>query len=402
MAEFFEARRLRYEIHLMIEGRWRIETVIDDGRDGVARRFDKRDFEEKEKQVVEHANALLAGGQVQAVKVMRERMRADGFSTVAEIFAKRATNEPTEAPLTVGTYDGPVSLCETVDELCGRDGYRMVGTLLRGFLDRLSITPIELFHHHPYIRKLNDNYALVQGSVHQIARLQAKVLGGDPKTRAATLLKLVEQAEKRARDAMAERKLPVLEGGDLERLAARIEARLGVRELKFYTQVAVTRVLQGSPSAFGKLETVLQWLTAEVSEPHRELIDQYAACCLDNPALMKDLLGHRENLAAALGGLADLARGELSPPPAEESGLKILAGALAAGRLPLTVHAIWDRALREVTRGRPLCKNDQRREWTTLMKLSDRLTGECPDDFKEAMKHGFRARMRRLHEADVA
>ena len=318
MAEFFEARRLRYEIHLMIEGRWRIETVIDDGREHVARRFDKRDFEEKEKQVVEQANALLAGGQVQAVKVMRERMRADGFSTVAEIFSKRATNEPTEAPLTVGTYEGPAPLCETVEALCGRDGYRIVGVLLRSFLDKLQITPIELFHHQPYLRKLNDNYALVQGAVHQIARLQVKSHGGDQKTRAAALLKLVDQVDKRARDAMAERKLPVLEGGDLARLSARIEARLGERELGFYTLVAVTRALQGGPSAFGKLETVLQWLKPDLAEAHRELIDQYAACCLDNPVVVKDLLGHRENLAAALGGLADLARGVLSPPPAED------------------------------------------------------------------------------------
>ena len=69
---------------------------------------------------------------------------------------------------------------------------------------------------------------------------------------------------------------------------------------------------------------------------------------------------------------------------------------------PVTSGALWERVLREVERGRPLCKNDQRREWATLMKLSDQLVEAAPAEIKDAMRAGFRQRSRRLREAEVA
>jgi hypothetical protein len=402
MPEFFEARRLRYEIHVLAEGRWRIDSVINDGRDGVARRFDKRDFEETERRVVEHANAALAAGPFQAVKVVRERIRADGFSTVSEIFLKQAPEETAEAPLTVAPYEGPIAPCETVDEVYAREGYKVIGTLLRSFLDKLAITPPELLHYGPYIRKLNDNYGLVQGAVHQVATAQVKAAGGDQKARLAALLGFADAIERRAREAAGERRLPVLEEGDLERLHARVEARMGPKDAIFYTNVAIARALQGGASIFGKLETALGWLERPLPAPLRALVEDYVACAIDNPSVVRDLLGHRENLAAALFGLADLARGVIAVPSVGDARLGILATELAKGALPSVTLSLWERVLREVQRGRPLAKNDERREWTILMKVSDRLTAECPAALKDAMKQAFRARIRRLHDADVA
>src|SRR4051794_29001393 len=97
MAEFFNGRRLRYEIYVLAEGRWRIEHVIDDERDQRGR-FDRLDFEETEKNALGHAASLLASGKFQAVRVVRERRRPDGFATSSEIFRKEATVEH-EAPL---------------------------------------------------------------------------------------------------------------------------------------------------------------------------------------------------------------------------------------------------------------------------------------------------------------
>src|SRR4051812_12535938 len=115
MPEFFEARRLRYEIHALAEGRWRIADVIDDGRDAVGRRFDRRDFEETERRVLEQANTILAEDTVEAVKVIRERRRDDGFTTLAEIFSKKAANEAPEAPLTVAPIEGAPAPCGSVE-----------------------------------------------------------------------------------------------------------------------------------------------------------------------------------------------------------------------------------------------------------------------------------------------
>src|SRR4051812_18557983 len=118
MAEFFDGRRLRYEIYVLLEGRWRIEQVIDDGRDARGR-FDRLDFEETEKNVVGQAMSLLATNKFQAVRVMRERRREDGFATTSEIFRKEATVER-DAPLSIGRWDGPVERCATSEDLSRR------------------------------------------------------------------------------------------------------------------------------------------------------------------------------------------------------------------------------------------------------------------------------------------
>jgi hypothetical protein len=302
----------------------------------------------------------------------------------------------------VAALEGPVAPCESVAEIYAREGYKAVGTLLRSFLDKLQITPPELLHFAPYLRKLNDNYSLVQGALHQVAQSQTKDAGGDYKPRYAKLLAFADAIERRAREAAGERKLPVLEGNDLARLWARVEARLGEKDALFWCNVAIARALQASPGAFAKLEVALYWLEVPLEEPLRTIADNYVACALDNPTVIKDLLGHRPNLAAALTGIADLAAGTLPGPPPADSRLPILAAELGRGGLRLAAHSLWERVLREAARGRPLAKDEPRREWTTLMKLNDRLVAACPAGMKEAMRLAFRQRVKRLHQADVA
>jgi hypothetical protein len=397
MTEFFEARRLRYEIQILVEGRWQIAGVVDDGREH-QRRFGRHEFEAIEKDIIARASLLLASRHAQAVRVMRERLRADGFSTMAEIFKKNAAGEAAEAPLTVGQWDEPITVCETADGLYAREAHRVMGAVLRSFLDRLSITPIELLHHHPYIRKLNDNYSLVQGALNLVARAQTKG-GGELKGRTDALLGFVDQAEKRARDMLVEKRLPTLEDGDLQRLADRMAARTAPNDTDFYVNVAITRMLQATPSFLGKLEAALGWMGRPVDARCRRLVDELIAALLDTPSVVKDLLGHRGNLAEALVALAELAAGKAS---GGDEILARLSAEIGVAGLPLAAGALWERILREVERGRPLCKNDERREFPTLMKLSDQLQEACPTELKDALRAGLRTRTRRLREAEVA
>src|SRR5438445_11426632 len=104
MAEFFESRSLRYEIHKLSDKRWQIAEVVGDGREERPRHYGRGDFEAFEQSVLAKANALLAGGEVQAVRVVRERVREDGFTTMSQIFQREATGGKAEAPVTVNRY----------------------------------------------------------------------------------------------------------------------------------------------------------------------------------------------------------------------------------------------------------------------------------------------------------
>jgi hypothetical protein len=396
MAEFFESRALRYEIHLLVDKRWQITEVAGNGRELETGPLARVQFEEREKDVLAKANALLAGG-VKAVRAMRDRVRSDGFTTTTELFFKEATSGSSEAPVTVGRYEGEVPLCTKPEDLASRAACKVVGVVLRSFLDKHLITALELLHLHPYIRKLNDNYSLVQGAVHQVATAQAKAGGSDHKARSTALLGFIDVIEAKARDAMAEKRLPAIEQ-DFHRFAERIAARYDGEQRRFYASVGIARHFQGTQSFLSRLDFALDHLRDEPLPEMRGLLDELAAGCLDGSQLVMDLLGYQPNLAVALTALSNLACGTGG---AVGSGgtLEKLQGLIVDGLLPATAESLWDRILRELGRGRPLSRNDEKQEWGLLMKLSDHLPSCCPVEYKSAMDDAIKLRLRRLRDA---
>jgi len=120
MPEFFESRKLRYEIHSRFEKRWQIAEIVGDGREELSGRLGRTNFEEIERAVLSKANALLSGGEVEAVRVTRDRVREDGFTTTSEIFFKEATGGKPEPPLSVGRHDGAMPPCAVPGDLYSR------------------------------------------------------------------------------------------------------------------------------------------------------------------------------------------------------------------------------------------------------------------------------------------
>jgi hypothetical protein len=396
MTEFFESRALRYEIHLLVDKRWQITEIAGNGREMGEGPLARSQFEELEKSVLAKANALLAAG-VKAVRVMRDRVRGDGFTTTTELFFKEATNSSSESPVTVGRYEGEVPLCTKPEDLASRAACKVIGVVLRSYLDKQLITALELLHLHPYIRKLNDNYSLVQGAVHQVATAQAKAAGSDLKARSGALLGFIDVIEAKAREAMAEKKLPAIEQ-DFRKFADRIAARYDGEQRRFYASVGIARHFQGSQSFLAKLDFALDHLPGEPLPEMRGLLDELAAGCLDSSQLVMDLLGHQPNLATALTALSDLACG--TGGVEDKSGsLERLRGLIAEGMLPLTVECLWERVLRELGRRRPLSRTDEKQEWGLLMKLSDHLLARCPVECKTAVEDAVKLRLRRLRDA---
>jgi hypothetical protein len=398
MVEFFESRKLRYEIHARCEKRWQIAEIVGDGREQLRGRFGRTDFEEIERVVLGKANALLAGGEVEAVRVTRDRVRGDGFTTTSEIFFKEASGSKSEPPLTVGRHDGTLPVCREPAELYARPACKVIGSVLRSFLDRHFVTVLELLHFHPYIRKLNENYSLVQGAIHQIATAQAKAAGEDLKSCGQRLRGFIETIETRARDAMANKNLPAIEGGDFRDLAGRVTTRYPAEQWRYFAMVALARHFQGAASFLVRLDFALGHLATELPADLSALLDGFAADCLDSSQLVVDLLGHQPNLATALGALADLASGVGEAGAADDS-LARLRRLIGEGKLPLSADTLWDRILRELNRGRPLSRTDQKQEWNLLMKLSDRLLANCPAERKSPLQAAVKERMRRLREA---
>jgi hypothetical protein len=175
-------------------------------------------------------------------------------------------------------------------------------------------------------------------------------------------------------------------------------ARYQGEQFRYFVNVSLARHFQGAASFLARLDFVLDNLPAARAPDLRALLDGFAADCLESSQLVVDLLGHQPNLAAALGTLSELARGDGEAGAADSSLVK-LRGLIGEGVLPMTAATLWDRIMRELNRGRPLSRTDQKQEWNLLMKLSDRLLVGCPAERKGGVEAAIKDRMRRLRDA---
>ena len=179
-------RTLSFEIEVQRDGRWLIDCVI----------------RQDEAAALAHAASLLGDRANRAVRVTRERQAPGGLTQRRVILEEAAV--PLGRPV-IGVAPPPDDAvwCETVDDLLGDSARRVVGRVLRGFLDQVGATPWELLYGHRLAKRLDNAGGLANAALHRIARLQADRRGLPAKERNHALALLVAQAQAMARDAAA-------------------------------------------------------------------------------------------------------------------------------------------------------------------------------------------------------
>ena len=371
MAEFFEGRRLRYEIMALADQRWQIVQVIDDHRDELRRPFDRSDFETLEREVDRAASLVLGRPGVAAVRVIRERERNDGFVTKAEILFRQAPPPPTSTKTGVLDVPGPVPLCQSPNDLFGRPACKIIGTMLRPLLDKMGATPIELVTLEASSQIVTQQDAAIVTAIGRAARAQeAGATGVEVKQRDKFLSGLVDRARLRAKTAQAERNMPKLGADGFNVLIDGLKTRVAPDDLRFWAFRSLSVHLKGA-SLYGKLELSLDQLRGGPSPFGRDVLDEFIAGLIDAPALLKDLLGGMEDLKSALALLAQISTGRAPEGMAEDALPARLAVELAADGLPQTYEAIWVRILRSIDGRHRLTHGSLEEEWTGLTAAAD-------------------------------
>ncbi len=398
MFSFFQARKLRYEIHVQRDDRWQIKEVVDDERDSLKRKFDRLDFQALEAEVIQRAKDVLRDPRIQAVKVLRERSRPDGFTTTQEIFSEAPTSKPAET-FAIGEYKGAVELCTTVEQLYERPSCRVIGFVLRSYLERFTLTPLELLHHYSYIRKLEQNYQLRNAAVHHIAARQGGPEAAGLKARIDVLEKLLGAASSIAKAVWQESGRLKLAGDDIEALNRAVTGSFSGAAAKFRIGLALSDALLGT-GFDGKVAALLRWRDRTEDPLLCRFLDEFVAGCIDSPQFVTSLIGGQGNLSGALRALADLSRGQL---PAKGRGPSEIAAPLVARikkqEFPATEAAIWERILREFERRTPLTHEDKAGEWNEVKRLSLFFDSVAPIAIRKSFLDAAQIRYQRLRQA---
>ncbi len=124
---------VRYEVHVSDGGRWTVYT--DAPTKGRA---------------IQRGQELLGSGKFDAVKVTEDRGQRQEILVWTEE-AKRVEKAETITPVD----DAPV--CEKLDDFYAPEARLTLGRLLRQFMDKRALTPLEFLHDYNHIREFTRN-----------------------------------------------------------------------------------------------------------------------------------------------------------------------------------------------------------------------------------------------------
>jgi hypothetical protein len=360
LAQAVRGRRSSYEIQVCRDGRWIIDCVLT---------------EVEEETAIARARDLLNADNCEQVKVLRQR-GSGGAAVETQVFHEsRKAKGKGQPTATAGVEVGFV--CADLKELYQLKSRMVIGQVLREYLDREVVSPIELLHCYSHQKRLQACGNLMPSAVSIIAAAQGRLPGQNTKARMDVLYRLVDQAIGRARDLMAERKrVPALDEGGLSHLWQRIEARIEEPDRLFAAYTALANELTGKQSWGAKLDYLIGLFSADLPPQAAEMLDQAIADILGSGEVIKELLGPQPHLGAALMSLTALLQGQLPPPTAP--GQELLAGfikVLGSHDLPACRSVLLDRLRRALQGRQPLAKNDLDAELKLLVDLDKALKG---------------------------
>ncbi len=388
-----------FEVMTQRDGRWLLDSTVGTELDGLGREPTTREIQKTEENAVSRAKGLLATGDFQAVKVVCETTGIFGHKTTKEVFSQVSTVKRGER-LIPQAFKGEIPLCATADDLTRRPACRVIGTVYRDFLNKYGLIGIELVHFFPHFRRLEEQSVLMQGGLKVIADRQAQGTDRPVKERLNQLQDLTRKALDRAREAMAERRLPPFDDADLDALMARLAQRFEGENVRYYAIVVMARELMGAPSQLARLDLALRALPQAHEVDAVGLLDEVVAGCLDMPGIVMELVGHQPSLAEAMVVLSELGNGAFWPARGGNALGGQVASHIREGRLIWAKQSIWDRILREIASSNQLIKAEPKREWQETQRMIDVLGTAAPEAYRERLLAQLSSRLDRLRQRD--
>ena len=352
------ARSSSYEVQLYQVDHWVLDARFED--EAEARGYAKR---------------ILSGGKVEGYRIVRDWQRPDGRHVETELCSEFRTQS---TALTISPIDEPPPICRAVDQCYAVESRMVMNRLLRTYVERLVVTPTEIMHNYPELKRLLDKDNLVPTAVGRVSALQAEKAGLDGRERRDEMYRLVDAVTERARKAAARQDLPDLARTGFGPAFDALSRKETPEDRTFYAKVLVSRDLVQMRNWLAKLDYLAGLVREDggLADEPLELVDGVIADVLGAPSVAQELLGMQRSLADALCSLLDLSRGRLAPDGrAEDDRAVMLSELLAFNDLDETRLVILDLVRRQLKSAQPLFRNDPSAERDAFDAVLKRATG---------------------------
>lgn len=334
-------RGTSYEVQLYQQDHWVIDSRFDD--EAEARAYGKR---------------IISGGKIEGFRVVRDWMRPDGRHVETQICEEfRATSNA----ITIAPIDEAPTACQTAEQTYSVESRMVMNRLLRGYVERMVVTPTEIMHNYQELKRLLDKDNLVPMAVGRVAALQAEGSGKDSRSRRDELYGFVNEITERARRASAREDLPQIGRTGFGPAFEALAAKETPEDRDFFARVALSRDLVQMRNWLAKLDFLSELVREDggLKDEPLTLVDGVMADVLGAPSVAQELLGTQRNLAEALCNLIDLSCGRLDATHrSEEDRALHLSELLAYNALDETRLVIIDLVRRQLKSAQPLHRND--------------------------------------------
>ncbi|MGB0694577.1 MAG: hypothetical protein ACPGOY_02940 [Rhodospirillaceae bacterium] len=329
------------------------------------KRWINHDLFDHEADATKVAQNLIKNPQCEGVRVVYDRMGADGLHRERVVF-EQMNREIRQAPVRIVPID-ETNFCKTVEDVYSLESRLTLAKLLKKYLEQMSLTPSEmLFCYNPMARFMDADGGLLPSAVDRIVTLHSKMDEElDPKRHREEVYRWVDEIGRRSRRAEGEKLLRKVNLEDFAKLVRATQKVAFVpEEQDGFLKHVIARELTKERSFLGKLEVLLECVSSELSKEHLNILDGFIADVLANPSVVQDLLRTRHNLSSALLGLLDLMEGKTDTTAVDDEPefVTVLRKMFSEGRLPSGKTVLMDRVCRELGGKQPLSRNDPGKE----------------------------------------
>ena len=325
-----------YEVLGRKDGRWQVDSVYGDRAEALAR-----------------AGELVGLAQHEAVRVVVED---DRLSREAVIFEQEIEGQREKAATVTAIQEAPP--CQEIADYYAYPARRTVGRLIRQYLNENNLTVLELLFDSHHLTALKRKEAFFNAAISRVAALQADDAGDSLTGRSDALEVAFARISDRARTPrMTDESRATLTGEGLSALIALSRASEPAEGWEVAALETLATALGSVSDWSGKLTLLLDIADNGLDEEAVRLFDEVVAEICDGAGAVAQLLGHRENRAAAFLTLIALAQGQRIPKIAPDSLPDRLNRLSAGGGLPLTSSVLLGRVARSVRDASPLTRD---------------------------------------------
>lgn len=316
-----------------------------------------------------HGKRLLSEGKAEGIRIVKDWRRADGRHVETEIHSEfRAVS----TVIAIQPIDEAPPVCEAPHDIFSVDSRMVMNRLLRSYTERLVVTPTEIMHNYPELKRLMDKDNLVTQAVGRVAAMQAEKIKRDGRARRDELFDMINGVAERARVASTRKDLPDITAHGFRGVFDKLSGKSAPDERDFLARVVLSRDLVQMRNWMAKLDFLAELVRSDggLADEPLTLVDGVIADVFGAPSVAQELLGEQRSLSDALCNLVSLSRGRLTlHDRAEDDRAVQLNELLAFHDLDQTRYVILEFVRRQVKGNLPLYRHDPAGEMAAFERL---------------------------------